>query len=156
MHHPLPPWTRSVHHDGSGRYAIPAPSSSGTAGKVFRIRIRHARGAPVNRAFLRFTPDGEQRFLEMKREPDGAGCSWWSSPLPAVMPTLSYRFLLLTDEGAWWYNARGLQLSTPTDESDFRIVSDSEGPGWLGNPKSSFVEYRQYAHHAWLEAHRHI
>ncbi len=133
MPQPLPPWTRSVHHDGSGRYVSAAHSPSGSAAKALDIRIRHARSAPVRRAFLRFTPDGEQRFLEMRREPDSAGCGWWSVPLPAVMPILSYRFLLITDAGAWWYTARGVQQSTPTDEGDFRIVSDSEGPGWLAD-----------------------
>ncbi len=133
MPHSLPPWTRSVHHDGSGRYVTAAHSSSAGAGKAFDIRIRHAFGAPIRRAFLRFAPDGEQRFLEMKRQPDGAGSSWWSSLLPAVMPRLSYRFLLLTDDEAWWYTARGIGQSTPTDDGDFRIVSGSEGPGWLAD-----------------------
>lgn len=87
----------------------------------------------MTRAFLRFTPDGEQRFIEMKREPDVPGCRWWSGILPAAMPVLSYRFLLLTDDGTWWYTARGLQQATPTDEVDFRIVLDSSEPEWPGD-----------------------
>ncbi len=129
----VPSWTRSVHHDGSVRYVHPVASVPGSTDRTLEIRIRHARKAPVRRAFLRYTPDGEQRFLEMRRGPDGPGCSWWSCLLPAIMPTVNYRFLLLTDDGAWWCTARGLQQAAPTDEGDFRIVVDADGPSWPGS-----------------------
>ncbi len=133
MSHPLPTWTVSVHHDGSGRYVRTASPSPNSSDSVLEIRLRHSHKAPILRGFLRFTPDGEQRFLEMRREPDGPGCIWWSCLLPAIMPSLTYRFLLLTNEGAWWYNTRGLQQATPTDEADFRIVHNADAPAWIAD-----------------------
>jgi alpha-glucosidase len=47
------------------------------------------------------------------------------------MPFLLYRFLVISDDGAWWYTSRGIRQSTPTDDSDFRVAPGCQGPSWV-------------------------
>jgi alpha-glucosidase len=120
----------SIHHDGSCRYVSnPDPR----LGDVVTIRLRHALCIPVERLVLRTTPDGEQLFTELQREPPtaGAACQWWWTSLRLSMPLTTYRFLLFIEEQTWWYNAAGLQIHTPTDAEDFRLLAGYQSPQWV-------------------------
>jgi alpha-glucosidase len=47
------------------------------------------------------------------------------------MPVMSYRFLIFTPDGAWWYNGAGLHRHTPADAEDFRLLADYAAPTWV-------------------------
>ncbi|MBI4864649.1 MAG: maltodextrin glucosidase [Candidatus Riflebacteria bacterium] len=127
----LPPYARSIHHDGSARYVITRNGHEPELGESAEIRLRAALSASIDRVFLRSCPDGEQTIVPMQPEPPSAACRWWRATLPLSMPTMSYRFLLFTADGPFWYNARGLARHLPTDAEDFRLLTDYLAPRWV-------------------------
>jgi alpha-glucosidase len=128
-----PSYLSSIHHDGSSRYVQTHGNISLHIGDEVTLRLRTAVDAPVERLLLRICPDGEQFFAEMK--PASAqmnpACRWWEVTLRIDMPVTSYRFLLFTSDGAWWYNSLGTQRYVPTDANDFRLLANYEAPVWV-------------------------
>jgi alpha-glucosidase len=100
---------------------------------VVKIRLRTAVSPHLQHVLLRTVPDGEQCLSPLKaNQKEAAGvCQWWEIRLPIAMPVTSYRFLIITDEGAYWYNARGLHSYNPTDAEDFKLLADFQSPAWL-------------------------
>lgn len=120
----------SIHHDGSARYV--RSQGEPRLGDIVQIRVRASIHAPIERVLLRLCPDGEQQFIEMRAEgmhPQDA-CRWWVTGLRLNMPVTSYRFLLFSADGVWWYNGNGAQRSLPTDAADFRILANFQAPTW--------------------------
>ena len=122
----------AIHHDGSARYVRPAAGAAPRLGDEITLRLRTGRAAAVQRVLLRTCPDGEQAFSEMRPADESPVCRWWEVTLRLTMPVTGYRFLVVTEEGAWWYNGLGLQQHTPTDADDFRILADYAAPAWVG------------------------
>jgi len=120
----------SIHHDGSKRYVKPISADLHLGGEI-GIRLRSATDAPIERILLRTCPDGEQFFAEMKIEETNSVCNWWTARLKLSMPLTSYRFLLFTSDGIWWYNGSGLHQHVPTDAEDFRLLADYAAPAWV-------------------------
>lgn len=127
----LPSWSASVHHDGSSRYARTVSGRELDYGEEVTLRLRTGLDAPVERVLLRTCPDGEQSFIEMKPEPAGPACRWWSATLALAMPSTLYRFALFAADGMYWYNGSGLHRHVPADTEDFRLLADYHGPKWL-------------------------
>ncbi|MBI5965993.1 MAG: maltodextrin glucosidase [Chloroflexi bacterium] len=125
-----PTYLSSIHHDGSRRY-VKSPSADLQLGDEINIRLRSATDAPIERILLRTCPDGEQFFAEMKIEETSSACTWWQATLHLAMPMTSYRFLLFTSDGIWWYNGSGPHRYVPTDAEDFRLLADYVSPSWL-------------------------
>jgi alpha-glucosidase len=123
----------SIHHDGSSRYIVRESTTALRLGDSVTVRLRTGVYAPLERVLLRIAPDGEQRLIEMHIEatPCAAACRWWSASMTLSNPFMSYRFLILTPHGVWWYNARGLQRHIPTDSEDFRLLADYQAPDWV-------------------------
>jgi alpha-glucosidase len=128
-----PTYLSSIHHDGSFRYVQTQGKSALHVGDEVTIRLRTAVGAPVERLLLRTCPDGEQHFAEMKPASiqGNPACRWWEVTLRVNMPVTAYRFLLLTSDGAWWYNGLGVQRHVPTDANDFHLLANYEAPVWV-------------------------
>ena len=122
----------SIHHDGSKRY-VQSPSADLHLGDEISIRLRSATDAPIERILLRTCPDGEQFFAEMKIEEKSSVCTWWQAKLTLTMPLTSYRFLIFTSDGIWWYNGTGTHRHVPTDAEDFRLLADYAAPAWIYN-----------------------
>jgi alpha-glucosidase len=125
-----PAYTASIHHDGSGRYVRPSHSADLQIGAEVTIRLRAGLDAPIQRILFRTCPDGEQLFVEMQPQKSPA-CVWWQTTCKIGMPVTSYRFLLFSDDGAWWYNGSGLHRHQPTDAEDFRLLADYAAPSWV-------------------------
>lgn len=127
-----PTYLNSIHHDGSPRY-VKQDRSELQIGDQVTIRIRTSRDAPIVRLLLRTSPDGEQSFAEMRPAPaqPNPACRWWEASLRISMPVTSYRFLLFTEDGAWWYNGLGPHRHVPTDANDFRLLADYDAPVWV-------------------------
>lgn len=127
---PHPAYPLPVHHDGSARYvSTPDP----LPGDEVILRLRHAPNLGVERILLRTTPDGEGLFTELQPEPfhPGDACRWWRVALQVSMPLTSYRFLLIIEGQAWWYNAAGMHDHAPLDAQDFRLLAGYQAPAWV-------------------------
>lgn len=121
-------YLHTVHHDGSPRYVSnPYPR----LGETVRLRLRMAADAPVNEVLLRTTPDGENKFDALTRGPAVGNVCWWTVDLVVGMPVVNYRFLLVTEDGVWWYNGLGLHEHNPTDYADFKVLADYQAPHWV-------------------------
>ncbi len=133
---PLPESLLSIHHDGSGRYIHNSAglllNGEPRLGDTITLRLRAAPEAPIEQVALRLCPDGEQQFLEMRPEPQAANPAvrWWSVQLRLGMPYTHYRFLVLAQGEAWWYNAAGLQRALPTDAANFKLLAGYQAPAW--------------------------
>jgi alpha-glucosidase len=126
--HQLPPWLGSVHHDGSELYVsnlYPALRDP------VNIRLRLSTAAPVKKIYLRIYPDGEQAFVSMELASTDSRVQWWQTELSIDQPLVHYRFLLLADDGVWFYSAAGPSANEPLDATDFRILADYKAPVWL-------------------------
>jgi alpha-glucosidase len=117
-------WGASVHHDGS-------PSYVALHGATATLRLRADRTAPLRRVVLRTCPDGEQALTPMRPAGADAACQWWEVDLALAMPRTGYRFWLESDDGGWWLTQAGLARHTPTDATDFKLLSGYHAPGWL-------------------------
>jgi alpha-glucosidase len=124
----------SLHHDGSVRYVVPIAGGGADRlriGDEIRLRVRAGFDEPVDRIFLRTTPDGEQAFTELRETAPGPACRWWEVTVRLEMPTTGYRFLIGTPHGPRWLNGSGLHRAAPTDREDFRLVAGFDPPAWL-------------------------
>ena len=120
----------SIHHSGSSRYVFP---NQPHFGDEVTVRLRTAITPAIQQILLRVCPDGEQLFIPLKPEnPHSSGAyRWWHTTLNINMPVTAYRFLIVCDEGAYWYNASGLHSFNPTDAEDFRLLADFQSPDWI-------------------------
>ena len=121
-------WTASVHHDSSPRYVV---ADSFVPGATVTLRLRAGLEAPIERIFVRSSPDGEQRMEPMRQAGSDAVCQWWEADFRLSGPHNRYRFYLLTAEGGWWLTAAGMLRHTPTDASDFNILANYQAPDWV-------------------------
>ena len=128
MQHPQ--WTNGVHHDGSARYVSnPLP----TLDEVVEIKLRVPKNAPVDRVYVRSTPDGEQHFTPMSASGQDDLSVWYSASLPMQNRRTTYRFKLMTRGGAYVYNAVGIHRADVPDHNDFKLLADFENPAWLAD-----------------------
>lgn len=121
-------WLDSVHHDGSALYVQPATQALGAPAT---LRLRTTPAAPLEHVFVRICPDGEQVLLPLRRAESTAAAQWWEGEITVSMPRMGYRFWLLTANGGWWLTASGVQRSTPTDATDFKLLTSYAAPAWV-------------------------
>lgn len=123
----------SVHHDGSSQYVKSEPGVPINIGSSVRLEIRANPSAHIERILLRTCPDGEQFLVEMEliKRSGSSSCSWWESTLRISMPVTGYRFLIMTKDDVWWYNASGPHRYEPTDHEDFKILANYDAPEWV-------------------------
>jgi len=121
-------WTTGLHHDGSALYVSnPLPK----LGAYVSIGLRLPLDAPVRKIFIRSAPDGEHHYDEMQPFRNDLRSTFWTGELAIRNPRTSYRFKLLTDEGAYYLNALGVSQSEKPDWLDFKIVADYAAPTWV-------------------------
>lgn len=121
-------WMKSVHHDGSPYYVV---GKSLSTGSTLTLRLRADVDAPIERVFLRTTPNGGQYMQEMRPAQVERVARWWEIELKLQMPSTSYRFFLQASEGGYWFSARGITRHAPIDSSDFKILVDYQHPAWV-------------------------
>lgn len=121
-------WTAGVHHDGSLMYVSnPRPEFH----EQVTITLRTTASAPIQRIFLRTTPDGEQHLEAMTIIRKDGVSVYWQATLKMTMPLVHYNFRLVTDEGVWFYTALGASRADSPDSSNFKLIADFDGPTWL-------------------------
>jgi alpha-glucosidase len=125
---PLPAWLAAVHHDGSPRYVSRLHPDLGDR---VRLRLRTGAAAPIRRAFLRTSPEGEELLTPLSPAPAPGRTRWWTVELVVSEPLVHYRFLLEAEDGVWFYGAAGPSAHDPLDGADFRMVAGAAPPAWL-------------------------
>jgi alpha-glucosidase len=124
----LPDWLQTVHHDGSEKYlSNPYPD----LGDSVKIRLRVGLSAPIKEVYLRTFPDGEQAFTAMRGLSRELPSRWWEGEVEISQPDVHYRFLLVAEDGLWWYTAAGYADHIPLDNTDFRLLAGYDKPSWL-------------------------
>lgn len=118
-----------VHHSSSDRY-IEYPGKYLQMGTVVSIYLKTLNQTRVVRAFVRTCPDGEETLTEMRVMRSSTHCTWWSADISIDMPVISYRFMLLFNNGIQWYNGIGVFEGSPTDDADFRLVAGLRPVEW--------------------------
>ena len=121
-------WSESLHHDGSPRFVT---ARSYAPGERVTLRLRTGLNAPIERAFLRICPDGNQSLIEMRLTQTDAASRWWEIDFHLTMPQTSYRFWLLTPEGEWWLTVLGVMRHIPPDAGDFKLLAGYQAPSWV-------------------------
>lgn len=121
-------WMKSVHHDGSPYYVV---GQAIQIGATLTLRVRADIDAPIERVFLRTTPNGTQQIEEMRQAQLERVARWWEIELKLQMPRTDYRFFLQSSEGGYWYSAGGITRHAPTDASDFKILANYQNPAWV-------------------------
>ena len=118
-------WHSGVYHSPGGIYLQ-------QQGDRLALRLRTPTDSPVLKVFLRFSPDGEDHTEPAEASPErpGYSCRWWLVRVVARNPRFHYRFLLMTERGHCWYSAAGLSRTTPTDQTDFVILTDRPQKSW--------------------------
>jgi alpha-glucosidase len=123
-------WTEGLHHDGSALYVSdPTPA----LGATVTITLRTPIGAPITKVFLRSVPDGENHYSAMQISHSDSLSDFWTAELKIHMPLNPYRFKIITSEGSYYLNAKGVRRSDPTDAFDFKIIADYQAPAWVLN-----------------------
>lgn len=119
-------WHNGVFHSPSGLYLA---EENG----YLKLRVRVPTDSPVEKVYLRYSPDGEDHTVAAHtgREIPGYACRWWEVLVQPRNPRFHYRFLLMTENGGWWFTAAGLTRAIPTDQTDFQILTDRASSGWL-------------------------
>ena len=124
----LPAWTLGLHHDGSSMYVSnPLPK----LGDILTLHLRAPKHAPLKHVFLRASLDGESFWSEFKKTRETGTSDIWEGTLPIREPSTIYRFKLMTDEGAYYYNAMGCSRADSPEYYDFRLCADYPAPLWV-------------------------
>lgn len=121
-------WLNTIHHDGSEKYVS---NLTPRLNETVKIYLRLAAAAPVREIYLRTVPDGEQAFIPMTPAQKVPPVQWWVADLFINEPCVNYRFLVVAEDGAWFFSAAGVTNYDPLDATDFRILADYSSPGWL-------------------------
>ncbi len=138
-----------AYHSGTAPYY----TREEVAGRFFlTLRLRVRKGLNVTQAFVRTAPEGEEIMTAAVKIPDpgkqyaGEGVEagsaraipqhsedwqWWEARLEVRVPLLGYRFYLVTPDGNYNLNARGLYRSTPLDRDDFKCALFNNPPEWV-------------------------
>ncbi len=121
-------WLATIHHDGSKRYVSnPTPRLN----EVVKISLRVRADAPIQKMYLRTAPDGEEALTPMTLAQADSLLQWWEGDLPINEPMTHYRFVILADDGVWFFSGQNVSDDVPLDETDFRILADYQPPAWL-------------------------
>jgi alpha-glucosidase len=124
----LPTWTAGVHHDGSDLYVSnPLPQME----EKITIKLRVPLNAPVQHIFLRAALDGETHMAKLAVIEETSVASIWACQLQIDQPRIEYRFKLMTNEGAYFYNAIGTSRADSPEYYDFTILANYHAPLWV-------------------------
>lgn len=123
-------WLDSIYHAATEKYlSNPNPGF----GESIDLLLRIAELAPVKEVYVRICPDGEQQFVKMENAGSQPGIQWWRASLKIEQPILHYRFVLVSTDGVWFYNANGVSMHDPLDRFDFRLLTEYQPISWLAD-----------------------
>lgn len=118
------------HHDTGPAYL----TGERAPGAVLKARLWVPSRHQPAQVLLRQVVDGEPRITPMDQVSTTAAGSWWTGPVRLVNPVNHYRFLLVSPDGEepyLWRHAAGLSNHDVPDATDFRVLSQDQGPQWV-------------------------
>jgi alpha-glucosidase len=121
-------WHSTIHHDGSTNYVS---KTYPRLGDTIQLLLRTGVDSPVQAVYLRTLPDGEQALTRLIHHATDTVSQWWQCDLVMHEPIVHYRFVLVANDGVWFYSAEGVTSHVPLDNTDFRIVADYDAPVWV-------------------------
>ena len=121
-------WLESIYSDGSGRFvSSPKP----VLGEEVTVRIRFYEDAPVKAVVLRCMPNGQNIWLDLWEEKREQGFVYYACNMPMWESRMHYHFCLVTEEGIYYYNQRGVHTRIPDHSYDFVLLCDYDQPEWV-------------------------
>lgn len=121
-------WLESIYSDGSGRFvSSPKPA----LGEEVLVRIRFYEDAPVKAVVLRCMPNGQNIWLDLWEEKREQGFVYYACNMPMWESRMHYHFCLVTEEGIYYYNQRGVHTRIPDHSYDFVLLCDYDQPEWV-------------------------
>lgn len=128
MTHILPQWTNAIHHDGS---EIFVSNPLAKVGESVDFRLRTPITTQIIGVYMRAMINGEFSYQLMEQISQNAVSQMWQCTYDIQQKHIPYVFMLMTDAGAIYYNARGLSLSDSPDNNAFRLIADYDAPLWV-------------------------
>lgn len=106
------------------------------------LRLRVHSSLNASKVFVRSAPEGEELANEahlldtetaekLNGAPIHKDWLWWEAVVPVCVPHFSYRFYILTPQGNYNVNAKGVVRYTPLDRDDFKFNLFHNPPEWV-------------------------
>lgn len=121
-------WMDSVFSDGTDLFL------SHTCPRIndeITIKMRAAKNSPIKKVYIRYLLNGEETVKEMDACEEDRIFSYYKYTLRLVNPLFMYRFILITDDGVYFYNQMGLYNHACLETHDFKLLVDFEEPEWV-------------------------
>lgn len=123
-----PTWVNSIHHDGSEAFVNP---SMPKLGDTVTVTLRTPADAPIEGVYLRAMVNGEFAYTLMTQTHINAVSDHWHCEFLIQQTRIDYVFMLMTDAGAIYLNARGTHFADGTDNDAFTLIADYHAPLWV-------------------------
>lgn len=124
----LPQWTTAIHHDGSDLFVSnPLPKN----GDIVDFKLRTPLDAPIIGVYMRAMMNGEFSYQLMQKVSENSVSMMWQASYILKQKHVPYVFMLMTDDGAIYYTARGASYIDTPDTDAFRIIVDYDAPLWV-------------------------
>ncbi len=121
-------WLESIYSDGSAVFVSnPEPELFETV----TVSIRFYETAPVRAVVLRSMPNGGNTWTDLRETKRERGLVYWSCDLPMAEARMHYHFCIVTDQGIYYYNQRGISTRIPDIVHDFQINCGYVQPKWV-------------------------
>jgi alpha-glucosidase len=124
----LPAWTKQVHHDGSEAFVS---NNLPMFGDTVTISLQTPAHADLNHVYIRAMNDGEFHWIPMQVSAETSLTKIWSADMTIVQPRTDYVFKLMTDDGSFYYTARGVSRADAPDHDAFCILAEYDAPLWV-------------------------
>lgn len=124
-------WKESVYSDGSGMFFS---TRNPKIGDTVTIQVRFFKNAPIEKIFIRYLRNGEERVepMTINEAAHQDKFVYYSFELSINQPLINYHFILISsDKGVYFYNQSGLYEYVITEENDFKIIADFQEPDWI-------------------------
>lgn len=116
------------HHDGSALYVS---DQQPLLGGCVTVRLRVPTASASTAVWVRLVRNGEPLFVAATIEHSNEFETWWSADLHLQNPVTHYRWRLNNPDR--WLTQSGCFPHDPSDATDFRLVTHSAPPDWVGD-----------------------
>ena len=121
-------WKNSVFSDGT-EYFVSNPLPK--LGETIEIKLRMMADAPVEHVLIRYIKDGLEVVEEMEKRELEHGLQYYSCTVLMMEEKLCYHFYLVSGQGLYYYNQKGITDILPDEAYDFQILTEYMQPSWV-------------------------